>query len=140
MVIQELRQEYKLDMLLEIAQVPRSTFYYHSKRQRKEDKYVQAKAEISAIYHENKQYVQMLTDIGIRQSMSRKGNCYDNSVMENFFGHLKSELLYLQEFESMEHFKTELIDYIDYYNNRRIKARLKGLPPALHRQQALLAT
>ncbi len=46
---------------------------------------------------------------------------------------------YIQEFESMEHFKEELIDYIDYYNNRRIKARLKGLPPALHRQQALLA-
>ena len=81
----------------------------------------------------------MLADKGIKQSMSRKGNCYDNSVMENFFGHLKSELLYLQEFESMEHFKQELIEYIDYYNNRRIKARLKGLPPALHRQQALLA-
>ena len=45
----------------------------------------------------------------------------------------------LQEFESLEHFKQELIDYIDYYNNRRIKARLKGLPPALHRQQALSA-
>ena len=71
--------------------------------------------------------------------MSRKGNCYDNAVMENFFGHLKSELLYLQVFESMEHFKQELIEYIDYYNNKRIKARLKGLPPALHRQQALLA-
>jgi len=90
-------------------------------------------------HYRHKQYVQMLQDKGIRQSMSRKGNCYDNSVMENFFGHLKSELLYLQEFESMEHFKAELIEYIDYYNNRRIKARLKGLPPALHRQQALLA-
>ena len=267
-------------MLLEIAQLPRSTYYYHSKRQNKEDKYAHAKAEITAIYHENKgrygyrritdelhnrkiylnhktvqrlmkelglvcrvrmkkyrsykgekgttadnelnrefqaekpnqkwvtdvtefrlfgqklylspildlcsgdivtytlsdspnllmvttmleqafqkipdntnlllhsdqgwhyrhkQYVKMLADKGIKQSMSRKGNCYDNSVMENFFGHLKSELLYLQEFESMEHFKLELIEYIDYYNNRRIKARLKGLPPALHRQQALLA-
>lgn len=51
-----------------------------------------------------------------------------------------SELLYLQEFESMEHFKQELIECIDYYNNRRIKTRLKGLPPTLHRQQALLAT
>ena len=76
---------------------------------------------------------------GRPQSMSHKGNCYDNAVMENFFGHLKSERLYLQEFESIEHFKQELIEYIDYYNNRRIKARLKGLPPALHRQQALLA-
>ena len=54
MVIQELRQEYKLDMLLEIAQLSRSTFYYHRKRQHKEDKYAQAKVEISAIYHENK--------------------------------------------------------------------------------------
>ena len=123
-------------MLLDIAQLPRLTFYYHSKRQNKEDKYAQAKAEIATIYHENKgRYGYQ----GIRQSMSRKGNCYDNSVMENFFGHLKSELLYLQEFDSVEHFKAELIDYIDYYNNRRIKARLKGLPPALHRQQALSA-
>ena len=90
-------------------------------------------------HYQHKYYRQMLAEKGIKQSMSRKGNCYDNSVMENFFGHLKSELLYLQEFESVDHFKQELIEYIDYYNNRRIKARLKGLPPALHRQQALLA-
>lgn len=69
--------------------------------------------------------------------MSRKGNCLDNAVIENFFGLLKSELLYLQEFESLEHFKYELIDYLDYYNNRRIKAKLKGLPPAVYRLQAL---
>ena len=71
--------------------------------------------------------------------MNCKGNCYDNLVMENLFGYLKSELLYLQKFKSMENFKAEMIEYIDYYNNRRIKARLKGLLPALHRQQALLA-
>ena len=90
-------------------------------------------------HYQHKQYRRMLAEKGVKQSMSRKGNCYDNSVMENFFGHLKSELLYLQEFDSVEHFKQELVDYIDYYKNRRIKARLKGLPPALHRQQALLA-
>ena len=280
MVIQELRREHNLAILLEIAQLPKATFYYHCKNQSKEDKYAQAKAEITTIFHENKgrygyrrvtdelhnrkiylnhktvqrlmkelglvcrvrmkkyrsyrgevgkiadnelnrefqaekpnqkwvtdvtqfrlfgqklyfspildlysgdivtytisespnlemvttmleqafrslpdntglmlhsdqgwhyqhkQYRRMLAKKGVKQSMSRKGNCYDNSVIENFFGHLKSELLYLQEFNSMEHFKQELIDYIDYYNNRRIKARLKGLPPALHRQQALLA-
>ena len=279
-MIQELRREHDLAMLLEIAQLPKATFYYHRKNQDKQDKYAQAKAEITAIFHENKgrygyrrvtdelhnrgfnlnhktvqrlmkelglicrvrmkkyrsykgeqgkvadnelnrefraekpnqkwvtdvtefrlfgqklylspildlfsgdivtytisdspnllmvttmleqafqkipdntglllhsdqgwhyqhkQYRKMLEEKGVKQSMSRKGNCYDNSVMENFFGHLKSELLYLQEFDSVEHFKAELIDYIDYYNNRRIKARLKGLPPALHRQQALLA-
>ena len=85
------------------------------------------------------QYQQMLREKGVRQSMSRKGNCLDNAVIENFFGLLKSELLYLQEFRSMEHFKQELVAYLDYYNNRRIKAKLKGLPPAIHRQQALSA-
>ena len=88
--------------------------------------------------YQHKQYQKMLADKGIRQSMSRKGNCLDNAVIENFFGLLKSELLYLQEFDSIEQFKTELMDYLDYYNNHRIKAKLKGLPPAIHRQQALL--
>ena len=278
-MIQELRREYDLAILLEIAQLPKATYYYHRKKQEGVDKYAQSKAEIQSIFHENKgrygyrritdelrnrgyclnhktvqrlmkelglvcrvrmkkyrsykgevgkiadnelnrefraekpnqkwvtdvtqfrlfgqkfyfspildlcsgdivtytisdspnlemvttmleqaflvlpdntglllhsdqgwhyqhkQYRRMLIEKGIKQSMSRKGNCYDNSVMENFFGHLKSELLYLQEFDSIEQFKAELIDYIDSYN-RRIKARLKGLPPALHRQQALLA-
>ena len=278
-VIQELRQRHSLELLLQIAQLPRSTFYYHVKHQER-DKYAREKEEITRIFHENKgrygyrrvttalrnsgftlnhktvqrlmkemglvcrvrmkkyrsykgeqgtvapnllnreftaekpnqkwvtdvtefrlfgqklylspifdlcsgdivtytlsdspnlsmvitmleqafqkipddtnlilhsdqgwhyrhkHYVAMLKEKGVRQSMSRKGNCYDNAVMENFFGHLKSELLYLQEFESLDHFKQELIDYIDYYNNRRIKTRLKGLPPALHRQQALSA-
>ena len=89
--------------------------------------------------YQHKQYQRMLREKGIRQSMNRKGNCLDNAVIENFFGILKSELLYLQEFHSMEHFKQELIEYLDYYNNRRIKAKLKGLPPAIHRQQALSA-
>ena len=87
--------------------------------------------------YQHRQYRRMLREKGIEQSMSRKGNCLDNAVMENFFGLLKSELLYLQEFNSQEHFKQELVDYLDYYNNRRIKAKLKGLPPAIHRQQAL---
>ena len=61
--------------------------------------------------YQHKQYQRMLREKGIRQSMSRKGNCLDNAVIENFFGLLKSELLYLQEFQSMEHFKQELIEY-----------------------------
>ena len=87
--------------------------------------------------YQHKQYRRMLLKKGIRQSMSRKGNCLDNAVIENFFGLLKSELFYLQKFESMEHFKQELIEYLDYYNNRRIKAKLKGLPPAIHSRQVL---
>lgn len=279
-MIGKLRQEFKLEMLLEIAGLPRATFYYHTKCMRRPDKYANAKAEITAIFHahrgrygyrriteelrshgfplnhktvqrlmkelglvcrvrmkkyrsykgeagkiapnllernfeaekpnqkwvtdvtefslfgkklylspildlcsrdivsytisdrpvlsmvtsmlnkafgkipggtnlilhsdqgwqyQHKQYQRMLKNRGIRQSMSRKGNCLDNAVIENFFGLLKSELLYLQEFESMEHFKTELIDYLDYYNYRRIKTTLKGLTPAIHRHQALLA-
>ena len=279
MAIQELRQEFPLNMLLEIAQLPRATFYYHAKRMGHKDKYADIKTKITEIFHEHqgrygyrritdelhnqnfainhktvqrlmkelglvcrvrmkkyrsykgevgkvadnlldrdfhaekpnqkwttdvtefrlfgqklylspimdlcsgdvvtytlsespnllmvttmleqavkilpekhnlilhsdqgwhyqhKQYRKLLEENGITQSMSRKGNCYDNAAMESFFGHLKSELLYVQEFESVEHFKRELIAYIDYYNNKRIKAKLKGLPPALHRQQALL--
>lgn len=49
--------------------------------------------------------------------MSRKGNCLDNACAENFFGLLKTELLYLQEFMSVEHFISELTEYIEWYNN-----------------------
>ena len=87
--------------------------------------------------YQMKAYQLMLKAKGVRQSMSRKGNCLDNAVIENFFGILKSELLYLQDFSSMEHFKLELTEYLHYYNHRRIKQKLKGLSPAFHRQQAL---
>ncbi|MBS4214277.1 IS3 family transposase [Bacillus sp. FJAT-49825] len=53
--------------------------------------------------------------------------------MENFFGLLKSELLYLQEFDSMEHFEQELADYIYYYNHKRMKTKLKDLSPVEYR-------
>ena len=82
-------------------------------------------------------YQRRLKEKGIRQSMSRKGNCLDNSVMENFFGLLKSELLYLHEFESVEHFKKELIEYLTWYNEKRIKVKLKGLTPLQFRNQSL---
>ncbi|MDH6374957.1 putative transposase, partial [Paenibacillus sp. PastF-3] len=77
-------------------------------------------------HYQMKQYRHALEERGIKQSMSRKGNCYDNAVIENFFGIMKSEFLYLKEFESIAHFKQELLNYIDYYNNKRIKAKLKG--------------
>lgn len=90
--------------------------------------------------YQHKLFQKKLREKGIRQSMSRRGNCLDNAVIENFFGLLKSELLYLQDFQSMDQFRQELVDYLDYYNNRRIKTKLKGLSPATHRQQALLTT
>ena len=58
--------------------------------------------------------------------MSRKGNCLDNAMMENFFGLMKSELLYLQEWDSVEQFAKELVKYIRYYNNDRINLSLNG--------------
>ena len=88
--------------------------------------------------YQHKMYQQKLREKGIRQSMSRKGNCLDNAIMENFFGLLKSELLYLREFESLEEFREELEKYIYYYNNQRIKGKLKGLSPVQYRIQSLL--
>ncbi|WML52258.1 IS3 family transposase [Neobacillus sp. PS3-12] len=87
-------------------------------------------------HYQMKQYSYALKQHGITQSMSRKGNCLDNAVIENFFGLLKSELLYLQEFESMGHFKRELELYIEYYNHKRIKGKLKGLSPVQYRIQS----
>ncbi|PYF01282.1 transposase InsO family protein [Ureibacillus chungkukjangi] len=90
-------------------------------------------------HYQMKLYQRTLKQHNITQSMSRKGNCLDNAVIENFFGLLKSELLYLQEFESMEHFEKELSDYIHYYNNKRMKAKLKDLSPVEYRTQVLEA-
>ncbi|WP_373694424.1 MULTISPECIES: IS3 family transposase [Bacillus cereus group] len=84
-------------------------------------------------HYQMKRYQQSLKEHGVVQSMSRKGNCLDNAAIENFFGLLKSELLYLEEFESMEHFKIELDNYIHYYNHKRIKAKLNGMSPVQYR-------
>ena len=71
------------------------------------------------------------------QIMSRKGNCQDNAMMENFFGIVKSELLYSQNFKSIEEFSRELKYYIEYYNNDRIKVKLKGMSPVKYRTHSL---
>lgn len=78
-------------------------------------------------------YHQALKEKGIRQSMSRKATCWDNAVMENFFGHLKSELLYNQEFESVEHFVQELHAYLEYYNQKKIRKKLNYMSPIEYR-------
>lgn len=70
--------------------------------------------------------------------MSRKENCLNNSIMESFLGLLRSELLYLREFKSMAEFRMELEKYIDYYNNKCIKGKLKGLHPVQYRIQSSL--
>lgn len=78
-------------------------------------------------------YRKALEKHGIIQSMSRKGNCLDNAMAENFFGIMKSELLYAQKFDSSNQFIKSLEEYIDYYNNRRIKSRLKEKSPVQYR-------
>ncbi|WP_407691727.1 IS3 family transposase, partial [Psychrobacillus psychrotolerans] len=90
-------------------------------------------------HYQMKKYQQTLQAHQITQSMSRKGNCLDNAVIENFFGLLKSELFYLQEFESMVHFEKELEEYMEYYNHKRMKAKLKDLSPVEYRTQILEA-
>lgn len=90
-------------------------------------------------HYQMPQYQKALKERGVTQSMSRKGNCYDNAVMENFFGILKSEFLYTQEFEDIEQFKMELEQYIHYYNHKRIKSKLKGMSPVQYRSHALKA-
>lgn len=85
----------------------------------------------------HKEYQDLLKKAGITQSMSRRGNCHDNAVMENFFGLLKTELLYIQKFNSVEQFISELKEYLDYYNNKRIKVRLGYISPLEHRNKLL---
>ena len=84
-------------------------------------------------HYQHKRYQKALEDRHITQSMSRKGNCLDNAMMENFFGLMKNELLYLQEWDSIDQFKKALRAYIRYYNNDRIKLRLKGKSPVQYR-------
>jgi putative transposase len=84
-------------------------------------------------HYQHLKYQQILKDHGIIQSMSRKGNCLDNSIMENFFGVMKSELLYLQEWKSVDQFEKALRAYIRYYNHDRIKLKLNGKSPVQYR-------
>jgi len=86
--------------------------------------------------YQMKRYQVALREKKITQSMSRKGNCLDNAVMENFFSILKSELFYLKKFDSIDSLKRGIIDYINYYNNDRIKLKLNGLSPVKYRTQA----
>ena len=78
--------------------------------------------------YQMKEYQQMLRENNIIQSMSRKGNCLDNSVMENFFGRLKTEMFFGEKFESVNTFIDKLKEYIYYYNNERIINKLKMSP------------
>lgn len=85
-------------------------------------------------------YQEALKEQGLTQSMSRKGNCLDNAVMENWFGIMKTEFFYQKKFDDVQSFKAELKEYIHYYNHDRIKEKLKGLSPVNYRTQSLVLT
>lgn len=89
--------------------------------------------------YQMRHYQQQLAQQGLTISMSRKGNCLDNAVIESFFGTLKSECFHGHEFASIEELEQTVKDYIHYYNHERIKVKLKGLSPVEYRKQALLA-
>jgi transposase InsO family protein len=83
-------------------------------------------------------YRKRLAQHNITQSMSRKGNCLDNSAMENFFGRLKTEMFLGENFASVEDFIKKLEEYICYFNNERISLTLKGMSPVEYRTHSVI--
>ncbi len=84
-------------------------------------------------HYQRQGYRLQLAERGIQQSMSRKGNCLDNAVIENFFGHVKAEMFYLRTFKNVRELGTAVSSYIDFWNNKRIKMGLGGLSPVAYR-------
>ena len=89
--------------------------------------------------YQMKHYHKTLKDHGIIQSMSRKGNCMDNGVMESFFGRMKEEMFYGYEndYQTFEEFSTAVEEYIYYYNNKRIQAKTKWMSPVIYRETSI---
>lgn len=89
-------------------------------------------------HYQMRQFGKMLKDNKIKQSMSRKGNCLDNALMESFFGTLKCETIYIDKPSSIEALEKQIHEYISYYNHERIQMKLKGLSPVQYRTQSLM--
>ena len=86
-------------------------------------------------HYQHNKWIKTLKNHKIYQSMSRKATCADNASMENFFGILKQEMYYGEELVSYDELKRKVEEYIDYYNNIRIKQKLAGLSPVQYRTQ-----
>ncbi len=87
--------------------------------------------------YQNIRFIEHLKSKGVVQSMSRRGNCYDNAMAENFFSHLKAEFYKINKFKSVKEFSEKLEEYIEYYNTKRIVTKLK-MPPIQYREQNLV--
>lgn len=142
--IRVLRNKYKLKDLLIYFNLPKSTYMYWQKRLNmpNKDEEITNKTKEERIFYSDqgwayqvKQYTSKLESNGIDQSMPRKGNCLDNSPMENFFGILKQEIYYGNKFYSYEHLKKTIENFIKYYNEERIKEKLGYLSPVEYRKK-----
>jgi Transposase and inactivated derivatives len=91
--------------------------------------------------YQMRQYGRMLSDHGVSQSMSRKGNCLDNSIMEAFFATMKVEMFYGHEpdFKTFEQFREAVAEYIRWYNSGRIQSKTKWMPPLRFREASICA-
>lgn len=91
--------------------------------------------------YQHKYFRNQLKKHGIIQSMSRKGNCYDNCIMETFFGRMKNEMYYGYEkhYPTFKSFSDAVKEYIDYYNNERIQSKTKWMPPVKYRETSMSA-
>ena len=89
-------------------------------------------------HYQMTQFANTLKENNIKQSMSRKGNCLDNALMEGFFGTLKCETIYIEKPQTIEGLEKQIHEYIQYYNHERIQLKLKGLSPVKYRTQFLI--
>ena len=88
-------------------------------------------------HYTNPQYIKVVKDLNMVQSMSRKGNCIDNAPMESFFGHFKDDVDY-KECRTYEELEVLIRDYIEYYNNERYQWDLKKMTPVQYRNHLLM--
>jgi putative transposase len=91
------------------------------------------------VHYQHRSWRALLATAGATQSMSRKGNCHDNAVIENFFGHLKAEMFHPNRFADTDELATAITDYIGWWNTHRIQERLEGMSPVQYRTHALAA-
>lgn len=126
----EVRQSARLPLVSDMLKTAINTLKWHEKPIIHSDQGWQ---------YRNKLIQQLIKNSGLKQSMSRKGNCLDNAVAENFFGILKTEMYHGEIFKDANDLIHSIKEYIEYYNHKRIKLKLKGLSPIEYRNQALIA-
>lgn len=88
------------------------------------------------IHYTNHAYHNLLKDNKVTQSMSRRGNCWDNAMVENFFGHFKCECyrIHKKAMRTFEDVVERVVEYISYYNTERAQLKLKGMSPTVYRE------